>query len=256
MEVKGRIALVTGAATGIGKSYAEELLNQGAKGVAICDINGEEGEKLYHTLASRHSKDRVLFCQCDVTDYLQFEDTFKTVIATFGHIDIVVNNAGIMNDRFWELEVDINLNGVIRGTLLAQRFMGIDKGGRGGVVLNTASNVGFNPYVSCPIYSATKAAIVSLTRAFGDQYHVGLTGVKIMAICPGATKSNLVRDVGKQLLYPRYEDAWRRDTASSTYQTPEHVAKSLVQILANGKSGSVWLVESGQPPKEITFSKH
>lgn len=112
----------------------------------------------------------------------------------------------------------IQQNGVIRGTLLAQRYLGIDKGGRGGIVINTGSNVSVNPYVSVPIYSATKAAIVSLTRAFGDKYHVDLTGVSVMALCPSATDSNLVRDVGKQLLSPRYEDAWRRDTASSIPQ--------------------------------------
>lgn len=98
--------------------------------VSICDINAEEGEKLASGLASRHGKDRVIFCQCDVTDYPQFEgiqlisndiiisllilkilllESFRTTISTFGHLDIVINNAGIMNDRFWELEVDINL---------------------------------------------------------------------------------------------------------------------------------------------------
>lgn len=61
-------------------------------------------------------------------------------------------------------------NGIIRGTLLAQRFMGTDRGGQGGVVINTGSNVNINPYVSIPIYSATKAAIVSFTRAFGVKH--------------------------------------------------------------------------------------
>ncbi|KAK0082769.1 hypothetical protein PV325_009852 [Microctonus aethiopoides] len=255
MEVKGRVALVTGASSGIGRTYVEELLNQGAK-VSICDINAEEGEKLASGLSSKHGKDRVIFCQCDVTDYPQFEESFRTTISTFGHIDIVINNAGIMNDRFWELEVDINLNGVIRGTLLAQRYLGIDKGGRGGIVINTGSNVSLNPYVSVPIYSATKAAIVSLTRAFGDKYHVDLTGVSVMALCPSATDSNLVRDVGKQLLSPRYEDAWRRDTASSIPQKAEHVGKALIHVLSTGKSGSVWLVENGQPVREVIFPKH
>ncbi|KAL2718730.1 15-hydroxyprostaglandin dehydrogenase NAD(+)-like [Vespula squamosa] len=255
MEVKGRVALVTGAASGIGKTYAIELLNQGAK-VSICDINSTEGEKLADELTVKYGKDRVIFSQCDVTDYPQFEASFQTTIAAFGHIDIVVNNAGIMNDRFWELEVDINLNGVIRGTLLAQRFMGTDKGGQGGVVVNTGSNISINPYVSVPIYSATKAAIVSLTRAFGDQYHVELTGVKVMALCPSATDSNLVADVGKQLLSPRYQDAWSRDTASSVPQKAEHVAKALIHILSMGKSGSVWMVENGEPPREVNFPKY
>ncbi|KAM0728375.1 15-hydroxyprostaglandin dehydrogenase [NAD(+)] [Formica fusca] len=255
MEIKGRVALVTGAASGIGKAYVIELLNQGAK-VAVCDINTEEGEKLVETLAAKYGKDRVIFSQCDVTDYPQLEESFQTTIAEFGHIDIVINNAGIMNDRFWELEVDINLNGVIRGTLLAQRFMGTDRGGQGGVVINTGSNVSINPYVSVPIYSATKAAIVSLTRAFGDQYHVDLTGVKVMALCPSATDTKLVRDVNRKLLLARYEDAWQRDTASSIPQRAEHVAKALVQVLNSGKSGSVWMVEKDQPPHEISFAKH
>lgn len=105
-----------------------------------------------------------------------------------------------MNDRFWELEVDINVvsiyilmtslvllllfllifcfictrsllkllqNGVIRGTMLAQRFMGTDRGGQGGIVVNIGSSISINPYTSVPIYSATKAAIVHFTRAFG-----------------------------------------------------------------------------------------
>ncbi|KAL6267506.1 hypothetical protein P5V15_000580 [Pogonomyrmex californicus] len=252
MEIKGRVALVTGAASGIGKAYAVELLNQGAK-VAICDINTEEGEKLVETLAAKYGKDRVIFSQCDVTDYPQFEESFQTTIAEFGHIDIVINNAGIMNDRFWELEVDINLNGVIRGTLLAQRFMGTDRGGQGGIVINTGSNVSINPYVSVPIYSATKAAIVNFTRAFGDQYHVDLTGVKVMALCPSATDTKLVRDVNRKLLLARYEDAWQRDTASSIPQRAEHVAKALIHVLNSGKSGSVWMVEKDQPPHEISF---
>ncbi|KYN31469.1 15-hydroxyprostaglandin dehydrogenase [NAD+] [Trachymyrmex septentrionalis] len=255
MEAKGRVALITGAASGIGKAYAIELLNQGAK-VAICDINTEEGEKLVETLSEKYGKGRVIFSQCDVTDYLQFEESFQTTITEFGHIDIVINNAGIMNDRFWELEVDINLNGVIRGTLLAQRFMGTDRGGQGGVVINTGSNVSINPYVSVPIYSATKAALVSFTRAFGDQYHVDLTGVKVMALCPGATDTKLVRDVNRKLLLARYEDAWQKDMVSSIPQRVEHVAKALIHVLSTGKSGSVWMVEKDQPPHEISFSKH
>ena len=63
-------------------------------------------------------------------------------------------------------------NGVIRGMLLAQRFLGTDRGGRGGIVVNTGSNAGINPYVSLPIYSATKSAIVSLTRAFGVSFYI------------------------------------------------------------------------------------
>lgn len=254
MDVKGRVALVTGAASGIGKAFAIELLNQGAK-VSFCDVS-TECKTLIDDLATQYGKDRVIFFQCDVTDYRQFEASFRSTIAVFGQIDIVINNAGIMNDRFWELEVDINLNGVIRGILLAQQFMGTDKGGQGGIVVNTGSNVSINPYVSVPIYSATKAAIVNLTRAFGNQYHVELTGVKVMALCPSVTESSLLMDISKHLLSPRYQDAWSRDTASSVPQKAEHVAKELIHILNTGKSGSVWLVENGEPARQVNFPKY
>ncbi|KAF3422201.1 hypothetical protein E2986_13499 [Frieseomelitta varia] len=200
MDVKGRVALVTGAASGIGKSCAVELLNEGAM-VSICDINTVEGEKLAETLSTEYGKDRVIFCQCDVTDYSQFEgkDSCKSTKTTI-------------------LNQNSKTNGVIRGTLLAQRYMGTDRGGQGGIVVNIGSNVSINPYASVPIYSATKAAIVNFTRAFGHQYHVDLTGVKVMALCPSATDSKLLEDVGKQLLWPRYVDAWLRDVASSVPQ--------------------------------------
>ncbi|PSN33988.1 hypothetical protein C0J52_22502 [Blattella germanica] len=141
MDLKGKIALVTGGAAGIGKAYCEELLKHGAK-VSVCDMNTETGEQLVQQLSGKYGKDRVIFCQCDVTDYPQYEESFQTTISVFGNLDIVINNAGIMNDRFWELEVDINL----------------------------------------------------------DSYHVNMTGVRVIAICPAATETGLIQDVKKQLL--------------------------------------------------------
>lgn len=70
------------------------------------------------------------------------------------------------------------------------------------------------------------------------------------------TESNLVREVGKQLLSKRYEEAWNHDTAPYVPQKPEHVAKALIQVLGMAKTGSVWIVENEEPPREITFSTH
>ncbi|XP_071451962.1 15-hydroxyprostaglandin dehydrogenase [NAD(+)]-like [Hetaerina americana] len=254
MDIKNKVALVTGGAAGIGRAYCEELLKNGAK-VSVCDINSDAGEEVVHQLSGKYGKDNVIFCSCDVTDYPQYEESFQTTVNVFGGLDIVINNAGIMNDRFWELEVDVNLNGAIRGTLLALKFMGKDRNasGRGGVVINTGSNVGIRPYVSVPIYTATKHALIGLTRSFGDAYHVNLTGVKVIALCPGATDTALVTDVKKQLLSSEYEKAWQRDTASSIVQKPEHVAKALIHVMQKAASGSVWAVDNGQPPREVTF---
>lgn len=166
MDLKGRVALVTGAATGLGKTICEELLRNGVK-VSICDLDSDAGELAAEELGCSFGKDRVLFCHCDVTDYVQYEEAFQSTISEFSGLDIVVNNAEIMNDKFWELEVDVNLNGAIRGTLLAQQFLGKDRGGKGGVVVNIGSASSVRPQISTPIYSATKHAILALSRSCG-----------------------------------------------------------------------------------------
>lgn len=128
MEIKGKVALVTGGATGLGRAFCEELLRYGAKvtthlifaksrwtliklfiQVSICDLDSDAGENACEELEQKFGKERVLFCHCDVTDYVQFEEAFQTTIGEFDGLDIVVNNAEIMNDKFWELEVDVNL---------------------------------------------------------------------------------------------------------------------------------------------------
>ncbi|XP_075978939.1 15-hydroxyprostaglandin dehydrogenase [NAD(+)]-like [Anticarsia gemmatalis] len=249
MELKGKVALITGAAAGIGLAYSEELLKQGAK-VSICDIDAEIGEQITDELGAKYGRKNVLFCRCDVTDYPQYEEAFEMTMEVFNRLDIVINNAGVMNDRFWELEVDVNLNGVIRGTLLAYRFMSKDRGGQGGTIVNTASTAFTRPQVSTPIYTATNYAIVGLTRAYGDQYHVNLTGVRSMVICPGLTDTGLVKEIRKQLMSSEYEAAWQRDNANSKIQSSEHVGRALVEILTKGQSGSVWIVDNGTPARE------
>lgn len=64
-------------------------------------------------ITGKYGKERAIFCECDVTDYPQFEEAFHATIEAFGSLDVVVNNAGIMNDRLWELEVDVNLVSLI-----------------------------------------------------------------------------------------------------------------------------------------------
>ncbi|XP_026680607.1 15-hydroxyprostaglandin dehydrogenase [NAD(+)]-like [Diaphorina citri] len=111
MDLKGKVALVTGGAAGIGRAYCEELLKFGAK-VSICDINDSVGEDLAEQWRTKYGPNRAIYCPCDVTDYPQFEEAFQITLQKLGGLDIVINNAGIFNDRFWELEVDVNLSDV------------------------------------------------------------------------------------------------------------------------------------------------
>jgi 15-hydroxyprostaglandin dehydrogenase (NAD) len=72
-------------------------------------LDSDAGENAVEELGRTYGTDRVLFCHCDVTDYVQFEEAFQTTKSNFSALDIVINNAEIMNDKFWELEVDVNL---------------------------------------------------------------------------------------------------------------------------------------------------
>ncbi|XP_050299444.1 15-hydroxyprostaglandin dehydrogenase [NAD(+)]-like [Anthonomus grandis grandis] len=249
MDLRGKVALVTGGASGHGREYCKELYKQGCK-IAICDINADAGEELLHTL-SKNIKDRAIFIPCDVTDYMQFEEAFQTTITKLGGVDIVINNASVMNDRLWELEVDVNLNGVIRGLLLAFRFLGKDRGGPGGVVVNAGSSCCKNPLLSLPVYTATKQAVAALTRCYGDPYHVNLTGIKVISLCPTPTEAEMAGDPRKRILSGEYEQAWLRDTSSSTPVKSEKLGKALIDLMHSAKSGTSWLISNDHPPKEV-----
>ncbi|GAB0096074.1 Alcohol dehydrogenase [Sergentomyia squamirostris] len=252
MDLIEKVALVTGAATGLGKAFCEEILRLGGK-VSICDLDSDAGEHTAEELSMTFGSDRVLFCHCDVTDYSQYEEAFQTTLTEFDTIDIVINNAEIWNDKFWELEVDVNLNGTIRGTLLAQRFMGRASGGRGGVVVNMGSITSVRPQISTPIYSATKHAILALTRSCGDAYHYNQTGVKVICVCP-ALLENEVTSNSKRFKSPNHEKAWQLDIKGLTPQKLEHVAKSSIAILKDASSGSIWLIANGKAAKEVPYS--
>ncbi|KAI5719294.1 hypothetical protein M8J76_008195 [Diaphorina citri] len=256
MDLKGKVALVTGGAAGIGRAYCEELLKFGAK-VSICDINDSVGEDLAEQWRTKYGPNRAIYCPCDVTDYPQFEEAFQITLQKLGGLDIVINNAGIFNDRFWELEVDVNLNGIIRGTLLAQSFMGADRRGgtgRGGTIVMTASTLGFVPNASAPIYSATKHAIVAFARAMGDQFHQSQTGIRVIALCPGPTQTSTTpEDMRAALLSDKYEALFKRDFASQNFQSAQSVGQALIHVLQKGTSGSVWAVENNQIPREVKF---
>ncbi|TEA23884.1 hypothetical protein DBR06_SOUSAS7310025, partial [Sousa chinensis] len=138
MHVNGKVALVTGAAQGIGRASAEALLLKGAK-VALVDWNREAGLKCKAALDEQFEPQKTLFIQCDVADQEQLRDTFRKVVDHFGKLDILVNNAGVNNEKNWEKTLQINLVSVISGTYLGLDYMSKQNGGEGGIIINMSS---------------------------------------------------------------------------------------------------------------------
>jgi len=251
MTIKGKTALVTGAATGIGLEYVKALLKNGAQNVAVCDVDVRKGENAVRELQTEYGAERVIFIKTDVTNVAELEEAFKKTHTTFKALDIVINNAGILDDGRWELEIAINVNAVVRGTLLGFQYMGKDKGGKGGVVVNIASILGLAPLAGSPVYVATKHAVIGLTRSFGLPFHFDTTNVKVTAMCPGVTDTPLISEAHHRQLLEDWGAEAGRELDALTKQKPECVAKGMIHLIEKGSNGSIWVAEGGQPVYEV-----
>ncbi|XP_077867874.1 uncharacterized protein LOC144357705 [Saccoglossus kowalevskii] len=191
-EMNGKVAIITGGADGVGEALADDFLNRQAKGVYIIDINEKQGQETLNSLKDKHGAGRIQFRKCDVryTDLL--EGAFKDCLGQYGQLDIVCNNAGILNEYTRKLMIDINLTAVIEGTYLAVKYMGTQNGGKGGVVVNTASRVGLSPYKLAAVYAASKHGIVGFTRSVAFEPDVLSNEVRVVAICPTIIDTNMV----------------------------------------------------------------
>ncbi|XP_021928550.1 15-hydroxyprostaglandin dehydrogenase [NAD(+)]-like [Zootermopsis nevadensis] len=251
MDLHGKVALVTGAAHGIGLATAEQLLKNGVKGVAICDIDYKKGEDAAASVIKEYGKDRVIFIKTDVTKSNDLKEAFKETEETFGTIDIVVNNAGIIDDDHWETEVEINAKGVVRGTELALKYMGKDRGGKGGAVVNVASVAGLGKNSACPVYDGTKSFVVGYSRSISFPPLYKSHGVRILCMCPGFTDTPIA--AGVLDAYEKLNFDKQKILSNVTMQQPDHVAEGIVHILREGEPGTVWVSDRCEPVYQVNF---
>ncbi|KAF5288178.1 hypothetical protein FQA39_LY03946 [Lamprigera yunnana] len=251
-EISGKVAFITGGASGIGFALSKELLQNGLKGVAICDINESRGLKALQSLKSVFGEDKAIFITLDVSDRKKFHEAFATTVKKFKNLDIVVNSAGIVKDDKWEESVAVNLGGTITGTYLAlEKYLPQYKTGNEAVVVNLSSSLALKVAYHCPVYAATKYGIIGLSRSFGADIHYNRTNVKVLTICPGYTDTPLVNSENRSLLEPLYENLLSVFMKAKTKQQVESVSKGISEIIHKGRSGSVWVCEHSQDPYEI-----
>ncbi|XP_023268859.1 15-hydroxyprostaglandin dehydrogenase [NAD(+)]-like isoform X1 [Seriola lalandi dorsalis] len=177
------VAVVTGAALGIGKAITEILLQNGAK-VVVLDVNETPGKSLKEDLDKQYGQERTLFLNCDVESQEQIKAALQKTVETFGGIDI-------LNESEWKKTVSVNLTGVMKVAYLALEHMNKLTGGRGGVIVNTASIAGLAPVLCCPVYTATKHGVIGFTRAMAAVSAASGYGIRFNAICPGLVQTDL-----------------------------------------------------------------
>lgn len=197
-DLTGQVAIVTGCSTGLGVQMAKALANQGAKIVAVARRKNLTDE-VAETIAKEYGVE-TLSVRCDITDTEAVNAMVDEVLAKFGRIDILINNAGTgavapaedITDEQFENEMNIDLFGSFRvARAVAKKAMIPAKYGR---VINIASMYGLvgNKICGSAPYHAAKGGVVNLTRALASEW--GKYGITVNSICPGYFYTDLTRD--------------------------------------------------------------
>ncbi|CAG9772159.1 unnamed protein product [Ceutorhynchus assimilis] len=258
-DINGKVALITGGASGMGYIFALDLLAKGLKGVTLADVATDVGERAIKEIEAKFGKDRAIFVKTDVTNASEFEEAFQKTVDKFQNLDILINNAGIALEKRWEKLIDINLCGVFRGTLLGlETYLPKYKSDEEAVILNIASIAGVSPHVACPAYTASKFGVHGLTLAWGHPAHFKDTKVKVIGVCPGVTMTQ----VGAGVMENMYNDRYKKILLSTPEldpnvpkQTPEQMSPHVIRLIEKAPSGTVWIVEAGQPPYQYEMIK-
>ncbi|XP_032818434.2 15-hydroxyprostaglandin dehydrogenase [NAD(+)] isoform X2 [Petromyzon marinus] len=213
MLLQGKVALVSGAAQGLGKAFTEAILARGGK-VSLVDINPTVGQAAKSELDSQFGADKSIFLQCDVTSATELQDAFNKTKSHFGAIDIVINNAGINNEAEWEKTFNINLVAVVRSTYLALEMLS-----KGGVVINIASMAGLGVIPYAPVYCASKHGVVGFSRAIAGACELQGRGVRVCCVCPTYVDTPLLSTVGRADTMGQFEDL-REGLVKTLMDTP------------------------------------
>ncbi len=253
MKMEGKIALVTGGGNGIGQATCLEFARQGAK-VMVVDIDAAAGEKT--VAAIREMGGEAGSFQADVSQSSQVQAYVEHTLSTFGRIDTFFNNAGIegiitplaeYTEDNWDRVMGVNLKGSFLGLRYVLPVMIAQKKG---TIVNTASVAGTVGAPGLAAYSASKHAIIGLTRTAAGE--VGKQGVRVNAVCPGPINTRMIHSL-EQMINPNEPSAVAKSNTARNpmgrYGEPEEVAR-IVVFLASDESdyvnGVAWLIDGGR----------
>jgi 3-oxoacyl-[acyl-carrier protein] reductase len=189
-RLQGKVAIITGANSGIGRATARLFGREGAK-VVCCDIQETISPRIDQLIREKESAE-ALFLHCDVTRQEDLDKAVQSAVDSFGRVDILYNNAGAgirkkiheHTDDEWNFVLNTNLNAMFRGSRAVMPHFIRQKSGN---MVTTASTFGLLASPEYPGYCATKAAIINLTREMALDY--GPLGIRVNCVCPGAIET-------------------------------------------------------------------
>ncbi len=228
-SIAGKVGLVTGAGSGMGRATAYLFADEGAH-VACADVNGEAAEQTAATI--REAGGSAQAWTLDVAERTAVRQTVEAIASRFGGLDILVNNAGISThvpidaedyEQRWERTVAVNVSAqtyAIRAALPHLR-----KSGSGGRVVNIASTEGLGATPGISPYTATKHAVIGLTRSLAVE--LGKEGITVNCICPGAIRTGMTEKYPEEAK----QKFARRRIPNARYADPEEVAHATLSLV-------------------------
>ena len=238
-SLSGKVAVVTGGASGIGKAVVERLASEGAT-VVVADLNEAEGQKVAADAGGR-------FVRLDVADPDAWDTLVAEVVTLEGSLDLIHLNAGVttqngdllsLTEQQYRRVMGANVDGVVYGARAAARVM---KAQGGGAIVATASIAGLIGFSPDPIYTLTKHAVVGLVRALAQPLEA--MNISINAVNPGIVETPLVGDEAAKMLKQMNIDM----------MPPSQIADAVVSAVRSGRSGECWActLKGGNAPHEF-----
>jgi NAD(P)-dependent dehydrogenase (short-subunit alcohol dehydrogenase family) len=247
MRLEGKVAIITGGASGIGHATVQKFIREGAK-VVVADIDLERAEKVVAEVEADGNRGSAAAAQVDVSVYSQVEAVVQRAVDVFGKLDVIFNNAGIAGGKplldhdpavDYEPMMRVDQDGVYYGILAAGRQF--RKQGTGGVIISTSSIYGEQAAELAFSYSAAKAAVISFTRSAA--YELAEYGIRAVAITPGRVGTPIIN---------QFSDELRATFASEQLRnklTEPHEIADVVAFLASDEAnvinGTVVHVDDG-----------